>query len=90
MSNAGSPIHDNEDQLGFTFQGFGEQTLLCHRCHNTQVRITETSLICMECGYEFNNLAFNATLEYEDIVKGKGAKMKKDNVKMKAETPKKI
>ncbi len=51
----------------------------------------DASLVCKDCGFEFKNHAINATLEYENIGRGKLSKIKKDEVKEKEkDSPKKL
>ena len=50
----------------------------------------EASLVCKNCGLETDKHTMNVKLEYEDIARGKGAKMKVDEIKDKLITPSKI
>jgi ribosomal protein L37AE/L43A len=81
---------DFEDDYGFNVGGHA--ALTCMRCHSSHVKVLESSMICAECGFEFDNHAFNATLEYNDIAKGKASKMKREDVREKPDhiSPKKL
>ncbi len=89
MSDAGSSLGDfDHDHFGFNVAG--TSALSCLRCHSVNVKMLESYLVCAQCGFQNDNHAFNATLEYDDFARGKAAKMKKEAVREKHDSPKKI
>ncbi|CDW89905.1 UNKNOWN [Stylonychia lemnae] len=92
MSDAGgSSLHQSdEEDFHFGFNEMGQNAQMCTSCFETEFKTLDNSIVCTNCGKEIDNIKKNAKLEYDDQQRGKGPKMKIDDVKEKQTSPKKL